>query len=68
VKRRRTDWGSLVAGLLFIGLGAAFVVRGTGDWGFDLVWVLPVLAIGLGLAGIARALVKSRDRDAPRGG
>ncbi|GAA1072644.1 hypothetical protein [Nocardiopsis composta] len=68
MKRRKTDWGSLVAGLLFIGLGAAFVVRGTGDWGFDLVWVLPVLAIGLGLAGIARALVKSRDRDAPRGG
>ncbi|MFW5420398.1 hypothetical protein J0910_27670 [Nocardiopsis sp. CNT-189] len=68
MSRRRTDWGSLVAGLLFIGLGAAFVVRGTGDWGFDLVWVLPVLAIGLGLAGIARALVKSRDREARRGG
>ncbi|WP_017593423.1 hypothetical protein [Nocardiopsis potens] len=68
MSRRSTDWGSLIAGLLFIGLGAAFVVRGTGDWGFDLVWVLPVLAIGLGLAGIARALVKSRDRDARRGG
>ncbi|MFD6953536.1 hypothetical protein A6A08_00030 [Nocardiopsis sp. TSRI0078] len=58
--KRRTDWGSLVAGLLFLGLAVAFVVRGTGDWEFDVVWVLPVLAVGLGLAGVARALTRSR--------
>ncbi|MFI6577544.1 hypothetical protein ACIBFB_17265 [Nocardiopsis sp. NPDC050513] len=58
--RRRTDWGSFVAGLLFLGLALAFVVRGTGDWEFNVVWVLPVLAAGLGLAGVARALTRSR--------
>ncbi|MCY9787641.1 hypothetical protein KIK06_27550 [Nocardiopsis sp. EMB25] len=58
--RRRTDWGSFVAGLLFLGLALAFVVRGTGDWGFNVVWVLPVLAAGLGVAGVARALTRSR--------
>ncbi|MGI5118996.1 hypothetical protein ACQEU5_05550 [Marinactinospora thermotolerans] len=62
MSRRRTDWGSLVAGLLFVGLGAAFVVAGTTNWGFDAIWVLPILAVGLGLVGIARALSRTRDR------
>ncbi|OOC56818.1 MULTISPECIES: hypothetical protein [Nocardiopsis] len=63
--KRRTDWGSLVAGLLFLGLAVAFVVRGTGDWEFNVVWVLPVLALGLGAAGVARALTRSRRRRPP---
>ncbi|GAB3211697.1 hypothetical protein GCM10027294_35090 [Marinactinospora endophytica] len=51
-----------MAGLLFVGLGAAFVVAGTTNWGFDAIWVLPILAVGLGLVGIARALSRTRDR------
>ncbi|GAA3758535.1 putative integral membrane protein [Spinactinospora alkalitolerans] len=62
MSRRKTDWGSLIAGLLFVLLGVVFVVSGTGDWGFDAVWILPVLAIGLGIAGVARALARSGDR------
>jgi hypothetical protein len=58
--RRRADWGSLVAGVLFLGLAVAFVVRGSGDWDFNVIWVLPVLAAGLGVAGVARALSRSR--------
>ncbi|RKS07685.1 hypothetical protein DFP74_3365 [Nocardiopsis sp. Huas11] len=64
--RRRADWGSLVAAVLFLGLAVAFAVRGSGDWDFNVVWVLPVLAVGLGMAGVARALTRSRganDRD-----
>lgn len=57
---RRADWGSLVAGLLFLGLAVAFVVRGTGDWEFNVLWVLPVLVAGLGAAGTARAITRSR--------
>lgn len=57
--KRRADWGSLVAGLLFLGLAIAFVVRGTGEWDFTLVWVLPVLIMGLVIAGVTRALVRS---------
>lgn len=64
--KRRTDWGSLVAGLLFLGLAVAFAVRGTGDWEFNVVWVLPVLAVGLGVAEVARALTRPRgDRSQP---
>ncbi|MEE2035964.1 hypothetical protein Q8791_01850 [Nocardiopsis sp. CT-R113] len=63
--KRRTDWGSLVAGLLFLALAVAFVVRGQGDWEFNVVWVLPVLAAGLAVAGVARALTRrSRRKDA----
>lgn len=62
MSRHKTDWGTLIAGLLFVGLGLAFVVRGTPNWGFDALWILPVLAIGLGIAGVARALTRSRDR------
>ncbi|MGW5876549.1 hypothetical protein ACWFMI_08350 [Nocardiopsis terrae] len=61
--KRRTDWGSLVAGLLFLGLAIAFVVRGSGSWEFDVMWLLPVLALGLGVAGVARALFRSRARE-----
>ncbi|MBB6169989.1 uncharacterized membrane protein HdeD (DUF308 family) [Nocardiopsis mwathae] len=69
MKRRRTDWGSLVAGLLFVGLGIAFVVSNRTDWEFDPLWVLPILAIGLGLAGVARALSRNSDRaDGDSGG
>ncbi|CAM3841735.1 hypothetical protein GCM10009799_18860 [Nocardiopsis rhodophaea] len=56
MRRRKTDWGSLIAGLLFVGLGVAFVVGHQTDWGFDPIWVLPILTIGLGVAGLARAL------------
>lgn len=53
---RGTDWGSVVAGLMFVGLAVAFVLRGTGDWSFSVWWVLPVLAVGLLLAAVAGRL------------
>ncbi|WP_017616154.1 hypothetical protein [Nocardiopsis salina] len=53
---RGTDWGSMVAGLLFVGLALAFVLRGTGDWSFPVWWVLPALAVGLALAATARRM------------
>ncbi|KUP97906.1 cytochrome c-type biogenesis protein [Thermobifida cellulosilytica] len=62
MSRRSADWASLVAGLLFVLLGLAFVVSGTTSWEFNVLWVLPVLALGLGLVGVVRALVRSRDR------
>ncbi|GAA3968124.1 hypothetical protein FOF52_13255 [Thermobifida alba] len=62
MSRRSADWASLVAGLLFVLLGLAFVVSGTTAWEVNVLWVLPVLAIGLGLVGVVRALVRSRDR------
>nr|WP_255430265.1 hypothetical protein [Streptomonospora sp. PA3] len=52
----------MIAGILFVALGASFIVAGPSRWGFDAVWLIPVLAVGLGVAGIARALSASRDR------
>ncbi|MEU0490543.1 hypothetical protein ABZ249_15045 [Nocardiopsis sp. NPDC006139] len=60
--KRRTDWGSLVAGLLFLGLAVAFVVRGTGEWEFGVWWAVPVVLAGLVLAGVVRAVQRSRAR------
>jgi H+/Cl- antiporter ClcA len=61
--KRGTDWGSLVAGLLFLGLAVAFVVQGSGTWELNVVWLLPVLGVGLGVAGVVRALFRSRPRE-----
>ncbi|MFL1379433.1 MULTISPECIES: hypothetical protein [unclassified Nocardiopsis] len=60
--KRRTDWGSLIAGLLFLGLAVAFVVRGTGEWEFGAWWAVPVVLVGLVLAGVVRAVQRSRAR------
>ncbi|GAB3438427.1 hypothetical protein GCM10027570_01460 [Streptomonospora sediminis] len=68
MNRRSTDWGSLIAGILFILLGAAFIIAGPSRWGFDAVWVVPVLAVGLGVAGLARALAVARRRRRELGG
>lgn len=65
--KRGIDGGSLVAGVLFLGLAVVFVVRGSGSWDFNALWLLPVLFAGLGLAGVARALLRSRS-DLPGGG
>lgn len=56
----KPDWASFVAGLLFVALGAVFIVSGTSDWGITATWVLPVLAIGLGIVAITRALTRPR--------
>lgn len=58
----KADWGSLIAGLLFLGLAVAFVVRGTGDWEFGAWWAVPVLLAGLVLAAVVRAVQRARAR------
>lgn len=60
---RKTDWAAFVAGLLFVVLGGMFVVSGTSEWGVTATWLLPVLAVGLGIVAITRALTRSRGRD-----
>ena len=58
--KRGIDGGSLVAGVLFLGLAVVLVVQGSGSWDFNALWLIPVLFAGLGLAGVARALLRSR--------
>lgn len=64
--KRRADWGSLVAGLLFLGLAFAFVMRGTGDWEFNVLWVLPVLAAAVTAGLVGRALSRRPRRPGER--
>lgn len=64
--KRRTDWGSLIAGLVFLGLAIAFIVRGTGSWEFSALWAVPVLVVGLGLAVVARVLSRKANREMDR--
>lgn len=52
-------------GLLFVLLGLAFVVNGVTAWNLNVLWVLPVLALGLGVVGVIRALLRSRHSGEP---
>ncbi|GLU49363.1 hypothetical protein [Nocardiopsis ansamitocini] len=62
MSRRRTDWASLTAGLLFVMLGLAFVVQGSTGWWFSSLWLLPVLGAGLVAVGTVRTVGRYRER------
>ena len=47
--------GTIVAGILFAGIGAAFLVARAGGVDLGMQWVWPVLLIGLGVAGLVRS-------------
>lgn len=61
MKRHAPDWTSFVAGLTFLGVALTYLA---GDAAahrvVELRWVAPILFIGLGLAGLAGTLAKSR--------
>jgi hypothetical protein len=50
VQPHELDLTSLIAGVLFTGLGGAFLADGLEVWNLRLEWVWPVLLVGLGLA------------------
>ena len=55
---------ALFFGAIFCGLGVAFLV---GEWSWVDVsggWLAAMLLIGLGIAGIASAAARTRQRDA----
>lgn len=53
--RHRTDWLALLCGLLFIGIGAAFI----SDPAQDPLIMGPVLIVGLGFAGFVAIIAKA---------
>ncbi|MGH9015192.1 MAG: hypothetical protein ACRDZ1_14850 [Acidimicrobiia bacterium] len=55
MQRHDLDPTSLVAGLLFAGLGLAFLLDGVGAVDLEVRWVGPALLIGLGVALLASA-------------
>ena len=60
-ERHAFDLFSLIAGILFLGVGLVFVLEeASPDGSVDGGWVLAALLIGLGLAGALGSLVRPR--------
>ena len=50
--RHRLDVFSLCAGMLFMALAIGFLLDGLDVWNADASWIVPVLLIVFGLAGV----------------
>jgi hypothetical protein len=65
-ERHPLDVFSLLAGLVFLGIGVTFLVdESTTGADADLGWIVAALLIGLGLAGALGSLVRRRPRAIP---
>jgi hypothetical protein len=60
MKRHETDWTSLIAGVTFCAIAVAYLGGEVTHRSLELRWVLPMLLIGLGIAGLAGTLVRAR--------
>lgn len=59
MKRHEPDWTSLIAGITFCAIALAYLVGEVTHRSLELRWVVPMLLIGLGLAGLAGTLVRA---------
>jgi hypothetical protein len=57
VRKHSFDLVSFIAGLLFVGLAVAYTVGAYTDIRIDPRLVLPLVLVGLGLAGLAASLL-----------
>jgi hypothetical protein len=55
VNRQDPNPGAIVAGVVFAGIGAAFLLARAGGTDLGMEWIWPVLLIGLGVAGLVRS-------------
>jgi hypothetical protein len=63
-ERHPLDLFSLLAGIVFLGIGVALMVTESAlDSDADLGWIVAALLVGLGLAGALGSLVRTRPRD-----
>jgi cytochrome c oxidase subunit IV len=63
VRKHPIDLFSLISGLLFTGLAVAYIVGAYTDIRLDARLALPLALVGLGLAGLAGAMVAQRRAD-----
>jgi hypothetical protein len=59
MKRHEPDWTSLIAGVTFCAIALAYLGGEITHRNLELRWVVPVLLIGLGIAGLAGTLVRA---------
>jgi hypothetical protein len=67
MKRHETDWTSLIAGLTFCVIAVAYLGGEISGRSLELRWVIPLLLIGLGAAGVAGTVVRARRLTSPIG-
>jgi len=60
MKRHEPDWTSLIAGVTFCVIALAYLGGEVTYRSLELRWVVPMLLIGLGIAGLAGTLVRAR--------
>jgi hypothetical protein len=60
MRRHDTDLTALVAGLTFCGIAVAYLLGEAVGRSLDLRWVVPILLIGLGVAGLSGTVLASR--------
>jgi hypothetical protein len=60
MKRHDPDWTSLIAGVTFCVISLAYLGGEVTHRSLELRWVVPMLLIGLGIAGLAGTLVRAR--------
>jgi hypothetical protein len=70
MKRHEPDWTSFVAGATFCVIALTYLGGELTHRSVELRWMIPILLIGLGLAGLAGTLVRARrisaqSQDAP---
>lgn len=69
MKRHELDLVSLIAGIVFLLVAAAYLLGAVVDYDLSLEWVVPALLIGVGAAGLAGSLRpvarESRDEVTP---
>jgi hypothetical protein len=59
-ERHPLDLFSLLAGMVFVGIGVVFLVDESAGLDLDVGWVLAALLVGLGLAGALGTLTRRR--------
>ncbi|HEY3926055.1 MAG TPA: hypothetical protein VGL75_15940 [Acidothermaceae bacterium] len=59
MKRHEPDWTSLIAGVTFCAIALAYLGGEVTHRSLELRWVVPMLLVGLGLAGLAGTLVRA---------
>ncbi len=64
MRRHELDLTSLVTGLVFLAIAAAYLVAEFTDRDISAGWVLPLGLIGLGLAGLTGSLRRGLRSDA----
>lgn len=60
MKRHAPDWTSFIAGITFCGIAIAYLLSELDDRSLQIRWIVPVVLIGLGVAGLAGTLVRAR--------